>query len=105
MSTDSVQHADLRCETCGRVTDHELRYAGRLLESVRCTVCRSQMEISPRAFLPAYVLDLENRVLSKPRRMWRRAAQDPTGFAKHLPRAIASQPAKFVREFRAVFRR
>ena len=31
----SVEYADLGCERCEVVTEHELHYAGRLLESVR----------------------------------------------------------------------
>lgn len=101
----SARHAELRCERCRRVTDHELRYAGRLLEFVRCTVCGSQVELSQRALLPAYVADLEQRVASKPERMLRRAARDPIVFFLHLPRAVARQPAKFLREFWELVRR
>lgn len=95
----SDEYADLFCETCGEVTDHDLRYAGRLLESTRCTVCGSHLELSQRALIPAYVHDLEQRLASKPRRMWHRAAPDPVGYARGLPRAVLRQPAKFVREF------
>ena len=101
----SVECAELRCEACQLVTDHELRYAGRLLESIRCTRCGRQIEISPRALLPAYVQDLEQRLTSKPRRMLRRAAKDPAGYALQLPRALARQPAKFVRELWTLVRR
>lgn len=101
----STEYAELQCESCEQVTDHELRYAGRLLESVRCTRCGSQIEISPRVMVPAYVHDLEQRLTSKPRRMFRRAAKDPVGFALYLPRAVLRQPAKFVREFWSLVRR
>ncbi len=101
----SAECAELRCESCGRVTDHELRYAGRLLESIRCTRCGAQIEISPRAMVPAYVADLEQRLTSKPGRIFRRAAKDPVGFALYLPRAVLRQPAKFVKEFWNVVRR
>jgi hypothetical protein len=101
----STQHAELRCESCRRVTDHELRYAGRLLDSVRCTVCGRQVELSQRALLPAYVQDLEQRLASKPRRMLHRASKDPVAFALYLPRAIARQPVKFLREFWELVRR
>ena len=57
----STEYAELRCETCDDVTDHELHYAGRLLESVRCTRCGSHLELSQRALLPAYAFDLEQR--------------------------------------------
>jgi hypothetical protein len=101
----SAEYAELRCEVCERVTDHELRYAGRLLESVRCSQCGTTTEVSGRALIPAYVHDLEKRVVSKPGRMLHRAAQDPIGFAFHLPRAVLRQPVKFVREFWSLVRR
>ena len=101
----SIEHAQLYCETCEKVRDHELHYAGRLLESVRCPVCGTQFELSQRALLPAYVKDLEGRIVSKPGRMLHRAARDPLGFARQLPGAILRQPRKFVREFWSLIRR
>lgn len=101
----SVELAALECEVCERATEHELHYAGRLLESVRCTVCGTHIELSARALLPSYVVDLERRVASKPRRMLRRARLDPVGFARALPASLMRQPAKFVREFWAILRR
>ncbi|HNM98277.1 MAG TPA: hypothetical protein PKK40_10060 [Marmoricola sp.] len=101
----NTAHAELECETCESLTEHELHYAGRLLESVRCTRCGQHMELSPRALVPAYVHDLEQRVVSKPGRLWHRAMRDPAAFAKGLPRAILRQPVKFLREFRSVIGR
>ncbi|MFN8193167.1 MAG: hypothetical protein U0R80_02685 [Nocardioidaceae bacterium] len=101
----NIAHADLLCETCDEVTEHELHYAGRILESVRCTRCGSHMELSQSALLPAYVHDLEQRVVSKPRRLAHRASRDPRAFLAGLPKAVLRQPAKFLREFRGLFRR
>ena len=99
-----VEHADLRCESCGEVADHELRYAGRLLESTRCANCGHHIVLTQRSLVPAYVRDLEQRMVSKPGRMLRRAARDPLGYARQLPAAVLRQPAKFWREFRELFR-
>ena len=99
-----VEYADLRCESCGEVADHELRYAGRLLESTRCSNCGHHILLDQRSLVPAYVRDLEQRLASKPRRMWRRAARDPLGYARQLPGAIIRQPAKFLRELRELLR-
>ena len=96
--------ADLECEVCEDVTEHELHYAGRLLESVRCTRCGHHVAITPRALLPAYLQDLEHRVVSKPSRLLRRSRQDPR-FRRDLPRAIARQPKKFLGELWALIRR
>lgn len=101
----TAEHADLWCETCDEVTEHELHYAGRLLESVRCQRCGHHVEMSARALIPAYALDLEHRVVSKPRRLWLRASRDWRGFLWGLPRATARQPVKFARELRELFRR
>lgn len=101
----SVEHANLACETCDRETEHELHYAGRLLESTRCTVCGTHLEISHRALLPAYLLDLEQRVASKPRRMLRRVRQDPVGYLRSLPAAILRQPGKLIGELWSLVRR
>jgi hypothetical protein len=101
----STEHADLGCETCGEVTDHELRYAGRLLEWTRCTVCDTQVEVTPVVMLSTYARDLEQRVASKPGRMWRRWRRDPVGYTKSLPAAIARQPVKLAREMWGLVRR
>jgi hypothetical protein len=101
----SVEHADLDCERCETVTEHELHYAGRLLESVRCVRCGHRIQLSHRALVPAYLHDLEHRVATKPQRMYRRALRDPRGFFPALPCAVLRQPAKFAREFWAVMRR
>jgi hypothetical protein len=100
----SVELAELHCETCDRDTEHELHYSGRLLESTRCTVCGAHLDVPARDMLPAYLADLEQRVVSKPRRMAARVGKDPLGFARQLPGAIARQPRKFLGELRSIFR-
>lgn len=101
----SHEVAELYCETCDRDTEHELHYSGRLLESVRCTVCGRHLDVRTRDMLPAYLADLEQRLVSKPRRLARRAGRDPVGFLRQLPRAIARQPGKLLEELRSVLRR
>ncbi len=101
----SLEEAELRCEVCDRLTDHELHYAGRLLDSVRCTRCGTHVELSSRALIPAYALDLEQRLASKPGRMFRRLSRDGCGYLRQLPRAVLRQPVKFFREFRGLLRR
>lgn len=100
----SAELAELHCETCDRITEHELHYTGRLLESVRCSVCGAHLDVPARDMLPSYLADLEQRVSSKPARMVRRAGRDPISFARQLPGAIARQPAKFLDELRSIFR-
>ncbi len=101
----STELAELHCETCDRVTEHELRYTGRLLDSVRCTVCGAHLDVPARDMFPSYLADLEQRVASKPGRMLRRAAKDPAAFVRQLPGAVARQPGKILGELRSMFRR
>jgi len=101
----TVEFAELRCERCDLVTEHELHYAGRLLESVRCTRCGHQIAMTQRALVPAYLHDLEQRVASKPQRLYHRALRDPRGFFTTLPRAVLRQPGKLARELWSLVRR
>jgi len=101
----TVEFAELRCERCDLVTEHELHYAGRLLESVRCTRCGHQIAMTQRALVPAYLHDLEQRVASKPQRLYHRAMRDPRGFFTTLPRAVLRQPGKLARELWSLVRR
>ena len=100
-----TEHAVFHCESCDQDTLHDLHYAGRLLDSTRCTRCGREIKVAQRALLPAYVQDLEQRIASKPRRMLRRARRDPVGYALLLPRAVLRQPGKFLREFWSLVRR
>jgi DNA-directed RNA polymerase subunit RPC12/RpoP len=93
-----TEHAEFRCSACGQTAEHDLRYAGRLLESTRCHACGHVVELQPKALLPAYLLDLEQRVTSKPARMLQRANDDRGGFIRSLPMALARQPVKLARE-------
>ena len=100
----SVELAELHCERCDLVTDHELHYTGRLLESVRCTRCGTHLEVPPRGAAAG--------VLARPGAADRQqAAADvapggagPAGLPAQLPRAVVRQPAKLVGELRAIFR-
>jgi hypothetical protein len=58
-----------------------------------------------QALLPAYLHDLEHRVVSKPQRMYLRAVRDPRGFLSGLPLALARQPTKFARELWSLVKR
>ncbi len=94
----TVEHAEFLCSACGHTAEHDLRYAGRLLESTRCHNCGHVVEMQPKALLPAYLHDLEQRVTSKPGRMLQRVNDDRAGFLWSLPKAMARQPIKLVRE-------
>jgi hypothetical protein len=101
----SVEHAEFPCTACGETADHELRYAGRLLESTHCANCGHIVELEQRVLLPSYLHDLEQRVVSKPGRMMRRVSADGPSFLRGLPRAVARQPAKIAREIWTVIKR
>ena len=93
----SVELADLHCETCDRVTEHELHYSGRLLESMRCTRLRHP----PRRPHARHAAGVPRRTSSSgwsaSRAGWCGGSPDPGGYARQLPRAIARQPAEVPR--------
>jgi len=100
-----AEHAEFPCSACGLTAEHELGYAGRLLEHTRCLNCGHVVELEQRVLLPAYLVDLERRVASKPSRMWQRVHSDGARFLIGLPMAIARQPVKFAREFWTLVKR
>jgi hypothetical protein len=101
----NTEHAHLTCSACGRVTEHDLRYAGRLLHSTRCTACGHVVRHEQRDLYSAYLKDLEQRLVTKPRRLARRAARDPRTFVAGLPRAVLRQPVKLAGELWTLLRR
>ena len=98
------EYAELVCAVCGQTCEHELRHVGRLLHTTTCTNCGHVVEVLPSSMLPAYLHDLEHRVVSKPTRLVRRARQDPVRFVLGLPTAVLRQPVKLTREFVALLR-
>jgi len=101
----TTEHADFTCSSCGTTAEHELRYAGRLLESIRCLHCGHVVELEPRILVPAYLHDLERRLVSKPRRVIRRVSREGGAFLLSLPRAVARQPVKIAREIWTIVKR
>ena len=95
----------LTCSECAQESEHELTYVGRLLHSTRCRQCGHLVRHEQRDLLVAYLHDLEHRVVSKPRRMWRRALHGPVTFARGLPRAVARQPGKLASDLWTIWRR
>jgi hypothetical protein len=101
----TVEHAEFHCGACDQVAEHELRYAGRLLESTKCLNCGHIVEVEQRVLLPAYLHDLEHRVVSKPRRMLRRVTTEKGAFLRGFPAAVARQPVKLAKEIWGVIKR
>jgi hypothetical protein len=98
MTPTELEYAELTCEVCGCTCEHELRYAGRLLHTTTCSACGHVVEVSPRTFVPAYLHDLERRVVTKPVRLVRRARREPARFLRELPGALLRQPVKLTNE-------
>jgi len=101
----SAEHAVLTCSSCGVEADHELLYAGRLLHSTRCGECGHVVRHEQRELFTAYLFDLEQRLVSKPIRLFRAASREPRRFLLGLPRAILRQPGKFAAEVWTLWRR
>ncbi len=95
----------LTCSECGREAEHELAYVGRLLHSTRCRACSHVVRHEQRDLWVAYLHDLEHRVVSKPRRVLRRASRGPVSFARGLPAAVGRQPRKLASDLWTIWRR
>jgi hypothetical protein len=103
--TDNVHRVELTCHSCHQLVVHELTYAGRILASSRCTACGEVVRHEETDLRAAYLHDLEQRLRSKPARMVRRALRHPMRYARSLPAAIVTKPAKMIAELRTVLRR
>jgi len=101
-STPTSESAYLQCESCAVFAIHTVSYAGRLLVSTRCTACGAVVAGDAAEARARYMRDLEHRLQSKPRRMLRRAVDDPKGFVATLPAKVAAQPGKLAREWRTL---
>lgn len=95
-----ISRTELDCLSCGRQTEHELAYAGRLLVTARCTACGASIDRDVRR---RWVDDLASRVASKPRRMARRLRRHPLGFTVSLPLSTVAKPLRVLDEARLVF--
>jgi hypothetical protein len=99
----TAEIVELTCVACGVEGPHHLVMAGRLLQSTHCLNCGHELRHEQRDLMSAYLWDLEHRLLTKPRRMALRALREPLTFARQLPGAVTHQPAKLLRELRALF--
>ena len=103
--SNEILRAPLLCSVCGQTAEHRFVYAGRLLTHTECENCGHIVHPANQADLPReYVLDLKQRLRTKPRRLARRAFKHPLKFLAALPRAIFRQPAKLINEYRTVRR-
>lgn len=96
--------AMMNCAVCGRETEHEFVYLGRILAQTTCMSCGHIVRHEQRDLVPTYIRDLEHRIATKPFRMAKRVRKDKS-FLRGLPRAVLRQPRKFLDDFRMLFRR
>lgn len=92
----------LTCDNCGQDAVHELEYAGRLLVRTVCTVCGHATRRDEDDLWSAYIHDVEQRVASKPLRMWRRFRRHPLEYGRGLPASVLAKPLRMLREVRLV---
>lgn len=102
--TDEVMYAELHCSHCDQETLHALVYAGRLIVSSTCQTCHTQVKHEPGDLRLHYIKDLENRIATKPGRLWRRFWKSPAGVMWSTPKKVMQQPKKFWREIKSLFR-
>jgi hypothetical protein len=101
--SSEIQRAALLCSRCRETTDHRFVYAGRILTHTECENCGHVVHARNQSDLEhEYVLDLKQRLRTKPRRLARRASKHPLKFLIALPKAILRQPVKLIGEFRTV---
>jgi len=92
----------LNCANCQGEQLHEVVYAGRLLAATVCSNCGHEIAKDLPTLRRAYVSDVEHRVLAKPMRMLRAAIGHPWSFARALPGAVITKPAKLEHELRVL---
>ena len=95
----------LGCDHCQGEHLHEVRYAGRVLASTVCSNCGHGLAKDLAELRRAYLTDIEQRVLTKPLRMLRSAVHHPVVFARDLPGAVLTKPAKIGAELLVLQRR
>ncbi len=105
MMTSEDQRAALLCSSCQETTEHRFVYAGRILTHTECGSCGHIVHAQNQSELQhEYLLDLRQRLRTKPRRLARRASKHPVRFLAALPKAILRQPRKLLGEFRTARR-
>lgn len=102
--SDEVMYAELHCASCDRETIHALVYAGRLIVSSTCQTCNTQVKHDAGDLRLHYLKDLENRIATKPARLWRRFWRSPAGVIWSTPKKVLQQPKKFWREIKSLFK-
>lgn len=101
---NEIIEATLDCAQCQQERIHELRYAGRLLVSTTCTVCKTKVKHEPNDLRIHYAKDLQHRIATKPWRLWKRFWRAPRAVFWSFPKKTISQPFKIWREFRNIGR-
>lgn len=102
--TNEIITAELHCAHCDQETLHNLVYAGRLLVSSTCQSCQMQVKHEPGDLRIHYIKDLEHRIVTKPRRLWRRFWRAPILLIWTLPKKVMEQPAKLWNEIKTLFK-
>ena len=100
---DEVMYAELHCVHCGAEVLHELLYAGRLLVSTTCQLCHLRVKHNPGDLSLNYLIDLENRISTKPGRLWKRFWKSPIRLIWGMPAKVFQQPGKIWREIKSLF--
>ncbi|MHB1614391.1 MAG: hypothetical protein ACYCXA_05745 [Actinomycetes bacterium] len=95
----------LTCSQCGEFTAHTVVYAGRLLVSSECSRCGYIIRRESHELRSDYVRDLEQRVASKPHRMWLRLVEHPIRYAARLPTSVLTKPIRMSDELKSFLRR
>ncbi len=97
-----IERTELMCSICGRATEQEIAYAGRLMVSARCLTCGNEIHVARESLPEEYKDDLLDRLRSKPHRLAHRLRKHPWRVLRSLPGAIVRQPYKLLTELRTI---
>jgi hypothetical protein len=92
----------LTCSNCGRDGAHELQYAGRILVRSVCGSCGYAVQRADDDLWSEYLRDVEQRLASKPHRIWRRFRRHPVRFGRRLPASVLAKPLRMYEELKLV---
>lgn len=88
----------LFCPECEEETLHEVTYAGKYLQLIRCTACDRSLEVRKDALVGQYLADLYKRISTKPSRISEEMRQDLWKFVLSFPKRAATKPVRILRE-------
>ena len=102
---NSKMKAELFCLHCNKDTPHVVTYVGKILKSIKCEECGSEIEINREKLLENYAAEFIERIITKPYRMTKELEKDITKFLLSLPIRIITKPYRVVKEVEDILKK